>query len=314
MISIIVPTYNNANYLKKCLDSLVKQTLKDIEIIVINDGSTDDTINILKSYQKKYSNLKVINQENQGIAKSRNKGLEIARGEYISFVDSDDFVDLTMYEKLYQKALSNNFDIVEACCNFQYEDMVRKGVVDLEHDILTLPDLKNYFINLYPVLVAKLYKKEIFKDLRFRSVYAEDVDILYRILPKIKKIGVVQEHLYYYYQREGSESNSYTERLFDYISNFNDLYKYYQENNYYLKFKDEFEYTYVRYLYATFIKRSVTLDKKLQQEAYQKATLNVHEKFPKYRHNKYFYKSLKGLYLVTFNRFYFNILKILRRK
>ncbi len=310
-VSIIVPIYNNEKYLRKCLDSLVNQTFKDIEIIAINDGSTDKTKDILEEYQKKYSKiLKVINQENKGIAASRNKGIELAKGDYIAFVDSDDYVDLEMYEKLYNKVTSDNFDIATSFCNYKYDDHVEKGIVDVENDILTEEDLKQYFLKLYPVIVAKLFKKDLLNKINFRDVYAEDVDFLYRILPKVKKVGVVQEHLYYYYQRENSESNVYTERLFDYVYNFNDLYTYYQDNKYFNTLKKEFEFVYVRYLYATFIKRSLTLNNELQKKAYKLAIKNVKEKFPKYRRNKYFYKSLKGIYLVTFNRFYLFLIKL----
>ena len=308
-VSIIVPVYNGEGYIKKCLDSLVNQTLKDIEIIVINDGSKDKTLDILKEYQKKYKNIKIITRENKGIAESRNEGITKAEGRYIAFLDSDDFVDLTMYEKLYQKITSCDFDVVTTYFNFQYEDKVEKGVIDLKKDILDIKDLKKYFLNMYPVVWNKLYKKELFDDLKFRDVYAEDVDILYRILPKIKKMGVVKDYLYYYYQRENSESKVYTKKLFDYVYNFNDLYKYYQTKWYMEEFKKEFEYVYVRYLYATFLKRSVTLDFKMQEKAFKLAVKNVQEKFPKYRLNKYFYKSLKGIYLVTFNKFYYKIMQ-----
>ncbi len=313
-VSVVVPVFNGESYIRKCLDSLVRQTLKDIEIIIINDGSKDKTLDILKEYQKKCKNIKIINQENKGIAASRNEGIKVAEGEYIAFLDSDDFVDLTMYQKLYQKITSSDFDVVTTYFNFQYEEKIEKGIVDIKKDILNIKDLKKYFLNMYPVVWNKLYKKELFNDLKFRNVYAEDVDILYRILPKIKKMGVVKEYLYYYYQRENSESKVYTTRLFDYVYNFNDLYKYYQTKWYMEIYKKEFEYVYVRYLYATFLKRSLTLDIKMQEKAYKLAVKSVGEHFPKYRLNKYFYRSLKGLYLVTFNRFYINIIKLLRRK
>ncbi len=306
-VSVIVPTFNNAQYLRKCLDSLVNQTLNNMEIIVVNDGSTDNTKEILKEYSKK---VKVINQKNKGIAESRNKGIEEASGEYIAFVDSDDYVDLEMYEKLYNKVVSQDYDIATAFCNFQYVDHTEKGIVDLENDVLTKEDLKKYYLKLYPVVVAKLFKRSLLDKLKFRNVYAEDVDFLYRILPKAKTIGVVNEHLYYYFQRENSESNVYTERIFDCVYNFNDLYKYYQENKYFDEYRDEFEFVYVRYLYATFIKRSLALSRELQKKAYELAVNNVKEKFPNYRKNKYFYKSLKGIYLVTFNRFYVFLLRL----
>ena len=114
-VSIIVPVYNVEKYIEECLDSLVNQTLKDIEIICINDASLDNSLNILKNYKKKYPGLiKVIDlKKNVCLGGARNKGLDIARGEYISFVDSDDYVDVNMCEKLYNHANKHEADIVQ---------------------------------------------------------------------------------------------------------------------------------------------------------------------------------------------------------
>ena len=100
-VSIIVPAYNASNYIEKCIDSLLNQTLKDIEIIIVNDGSTDDTAEKLSKYEDE---IKVITQKNVGVASARNKGLSVANGEYIAYVDSDDWIDSNMFELLYNKA------------------------------------------------------------------------------------------------------------------------------------------------------------------------------------------------------------------
>ena len=110
-ISIIVPVYNVEKYLERCLDSLINQTLKDIEIICINDGSTDNSSEILKEYAKKDSRIIIINQNNQGISVARNNGMNKAKGKYIGFVDSDDWVDLDFFEKLYKAAEKHNAQI-----------------------------------------------------------------------------------------------------------------------------------------------------------------------------------------------------------
>ena len=111
-LSVVVPVYNVENYLSKCLDSILKQTLEDIEIICVNDGSTDGSANILQDYKKKDPRIIVLEQENQGLGAARNTGIRTARGEYIGFVDSDDFIEPTMYEKLYEKACKFQLDIV----------------------------------------------------------------------------------------------------------------------------------------------------------------------------------------------------------
>ena len=110
-ISVIVPVYNTEKFLRRCLDSLINQTFKDLEIICVNDGSADGSGDILKEY----SGIRVINQENRGLSGARNTGIQAARGRFIGFVDSDDWVDLDFFEKLYEAAVKNNADI--ACAS-----------------------------------------------------------------------------------------------------------------------------------------------------------------------------------------------------
>ena len=111
-ISIIVPVYNTEKYLGVCLDSLISQTYKDIEIICVDDGSTDNSLQILNDYAAKDSRIKILTQKNQGPSVARNLGLEKAKGEYITFVDSDDWVSIDMCEKIYSKAIDTNADLV----------------------------------------------------------------------------------------------------------------------------------------------------------------------------------------------------------
>ena len=111
-VSIIVPVYNVENYIERCLKSLVNQTLKDIEILIINDGTPDNSIEICEKYAKNDNRIKIFNKENEGLGLTRNYGIERATGEYIAFVDSDDYVTLDMCENLYNAAIENNADIV----------------------------------------------------------------------------------------------------------------------------------------------------------------------------------------------------------
>ena len=120
-ISVIVPVYNAKNYIEKTLNSILSQSIDSLEIIVINDGSTDGSKDILDYYDKTYSNIKVIHQENKGVSISRNLGILLATGEYIGFVDSDDLLDEKMYESMYKKAISYDADI--CICGFIEEDL-----------------------------------------------------------------------------------------------------------------------------------------------------------------------------------------------
>ena len=111
-VSVVVIVYNTEEFLEECMDSLVNQTLDDIEIICVNDESKDGSLNILRKYAKKYDNIKIINQKNQGGANAGNNGLKVAKGEYVTMIDSDDIVVLDAYEKLYNKAKETDSDIV----------------------------------------------------------------------------------------------------------------------------------------------------------------------------------------------------------
>ena len=111
-ISVIIPVFNSSLYLDHCLSTVVNQTLKDIEIILIDDGSTDDSLNVIKNYAKKYNNIKYTSKENEGQAIARNIGIQMSSGEFITFIDSDDYIELNMLEKLYNIAKPDNSDIV----------------------------------------------------------------------------------------------------------------------------------------------------------------------------------------------------------
>lgn len=305
-ISVIIPAYNVEKYLEKCLESVVNQTLKDIEVILINDGSKDNTWNIIESFSNKYQNIKVFNKPNTGVADTRNFGLSKVTGEYIGFLDSDDYIEPTMFEELYNKAKSNDFDV---CVCDAYIVANKQTYIDsgVNKDLFK-SEIKSIFSTLYPVLWNKIYKKELFNDLLFKEgVWFEDVELLYRLLPRINSVGVVKKAFYYYIQREGSITSKVNNKIYDYIDNWNGIIDYYKANNLYNTYKKELEYSYVRYIYATFIKRVREFDYNNYQIAVNKAIKNVKEKFPNYRSNKYFYKSLKGIYLLLFNKLIANI-------
>lgn len=173
-VSIIVPVYNTSQYLEKCLDSLIKQTLKDIEIICVNDGSTDDSGKILENYAKKDKRVVVINQKNMGQSAARNAGLDAARGEYIGFVDSDDYVLADMYRKLYENALNHNSDVVMSSIKVldsktnqitENDSYLSVGVFNSHFDnrCFTYKDCKDFIFRICVVPWNKLYKASFLK-------------------------------------------------------------------------------------------------------------------------------------------------------
>ena len=305
-VSIIVPVYNVEPYLDKCLNTLVNQTLKKIEIIIVNDGSKDNSEKIIEKYLKKYpEKIKYIKKANGGLSSARNEGLKYASGEYIGFVDSDDYVSLNTFNLMYKKAKEKNFDLVVCNLNYVYETKTKMVSAGLDKDLENEDEVKKNIVFLYPAVWNKLYKKEILDSLKFKEgIWYEDVEFNFRVYPRVKSIGYVDKPLIQYVQRESSISKTIDKRLFNYIDNFNGLIRYYQDNNLYNKYYFELEYSYVRYLYATFIKQlSYTNDKELFKEGVKEAIKNVQEHFPNYKKNIYLKKfGLKNIYLKTFNK------------
>ena len=305
-VSVIVPVYNVEPYLDKCLNTLVNQTLKKIEIIIVNDGSKDNSEKIIEKYLKKYpEKIKYIKKANGGLSSARNEGLKYASGEYIGFVDSDDYVSLNTFNLMYKKAKEKNFDLVVCNLNYVYETKTKMVSAGLDKDLENEDEVKKNIVFLYPAVLNKLYKKEILDSLKFKEgIWYEDVEFNFRVYPRVKSIGYVDKPLIQYVQRESSISKTIDKRLFNYIDNFNGLIRYYQDNNLYNKYYFELEYSYVRYLYATFIKQlSYTNDKELFKEGVKEAIKNVQEHFPNYKKNIYLKKfGLKNIYLKTFNK------------
>ena len=164
-VSVIIPVYNVEKFLPQCLDSIINQTLADIEIICINDGSTDSSLAILEKYAKNDKRVKIVNQSNKGLGEARNSGMKIATGDYIGFVDSDDWVDLKFFETLYIAAISKNADMERTCYDYNYSDMVEEE----KHfnDIVRAAAEKNrdLKINEHSVVIWNaIYKSEFLKQ------------------------------------------------------------------------------------------------------------------------------------------------------
>ena len=205
-ISVIVPVYNAEEYLEQCLDSIVNQTLDDIEIICVNDGSKDSSLAILKEYSCKYSNIKVINQKNYGIIGARISGFKNATGEYIGWVDNDDFIELNMYEKLYNTTKKGEADIV--ICNYDFyphsistkEKWFReyKGKMDW------------HFISHNGLLWNKIVKRQLLEKIDFVHLLRKLGEGSYTIaLLKAKKIVTINAELYHYRVGHNSTSGSF---------------------------------------------------------------------------------------------------------
>jgi len=210
-ISIIVPVYNVEKYICECIESLINQTLKEIEIILINDFSPDKCGEICDEYAHSDSRVKVIhNEENIGVGYSRNIGIDVAKGEYLGFVDPDDWVDLDFFEKLYLKAKSEDLDIVKAGCSYVIKEHNKRVGTGPFINKKIEKGLKNkvpIFVNFHGEHWSAIYKKDL--QIRSKARYpnirnAEDVVFLLRITFFCKSIGFVENTFYHYRIHEES--------------------------------------------------------------------------------------------------------------
>ncbi len=231
-ISIVVPVYNVEVYLDRCIKSILSQTHPDLEIILVNDGSTDSSGEICEYYSKIDKRIIVIHKENGGQSSARNTGIDIARGDYIGFVDSDDYVHQTMYKILFDLAINNDSDIV-MCDYYELDeieaekqkmndknlqvDLVKNTTIEHLSNLQALNLLNDTNRGTYAIACNKLFKRHLFNNLRFIEgrIY-EDVFLAHRILYRCRKLTYIDLRLYYYIQRQGSTVNSpFTTRKFD---------------------------------------------------------------------------------------------------
>ena len=206
LISIIVPVYNVEKYLNKCIDSIINQTYKNIEIILVDDGSTDNSGKICDEYLLRDSRIKVIHKNNGGLSSARNEGINISSGEYIGFVYSDDWVEPNMYEEMYKKILYSNADIVDCGYWKEYENKSIKYISANEVKFCGENLLqKCYLSNLVqPEVCRKLYKRYIFNNVKFPlNKYYEDAFIFIPTLNIIRLFIIIPSALYHYRQRKG---------------------------------------------------------------------------------------------------------------
>ena len=289
-LSIIVPVYGVEKYIDKCLNSLVKQSLKEIEIIVVNDGTKDNSQKIIDKYVKKYPDkIKSYIKENGGQGSARNYGLEKANGEYIGYVDSDDFVEKDMYKKLYNKAKENNYDIV-VCGNYNVsEDYQNKNIDTFINNYNT--DLENIFFGKMAVW-NKIYKRDILikNKLEFKEkVWYEDLAFTLKAIMNSNSFAFIDEPLYDYLIREGSTmNNSNVQRNLEILDAFNDILSYIQHNK-----KEEYfskiEFLAIDHIYISAIVRvlKAEADDKVKRETINKLIDYMNKKFPNYKNNKY---------------------------
>ena len=307
-VSVIVPVYNTEKYLEKCLDSIVNQTYQDIEIIIVNDGSTDNSKEIINKYVDKYSNIKVYNKQNGGLSSARNLGIEKANGKYLMFVDSDDYIEKTMIKKMYEKSQENKSDIV--VCEFSYVYDDGRKIRSYSNLNYTNISDKKYLLT-PPMAPIRLIKKDLFNNIKFKEgIYYEDLELCPKLVKYSKKISYVNESLYNYLMRDSSimHQNSFNDKLLDIYkvldSNYDALIK---------EYHDEIEYMYIIHLLRTASLRF--LDYKEGKEELKRIKLIIKDKFPNWKRNIYFKKSNKKIKIISYLAYHKMILflKIIKK-
>ncbi len=223
LISVIIPIYKVEKYLDKCIKSVVAQTFTNLEIILVNDGSPDQCETICMEWLEKDPRIVYLSKENGGQASARNMGLDIAQGEYIAFVDSDDYIEVTMYEEMYDEITRTQVDIV--CCNYtnvdKYGKVAKRDLIEFHppkyHRIYTGEEYikKLLKVEMIPLVWDKLFTRNIIGDRRFQNgVLAEDTLFLYEILQVDTKIIFIPEAFYHYLIRDESTTAGFNEKYY----------------------------------------------------------------------------------------------------
>ncbi|WP_226063368.1 glycosyltransferase family 2 protein [Kaistella polysaccharea] len=274
-VSIIVPVYQVEQYLRKCLESLVDQTLQNLEILVINDGSPDHSQEIIEEFQHKFPHLiRSFQKENGGLSDARNFGLDRATGDYIGFVDSDDTVSPTMFAEMYQLAIAHNAEMV--ICNLQKVD--EKGTVT--QNLTQIPNMPekiflrehfSVFADLSYFACNKIYERKLFEGKRFKKgVHFEDIQLIPQLLLECNVIAQTQNFHYKYLERADSITKIHSEKGLDILKAVEDVSHYFQSSQYTahateLKNFKILEGVYTFLAYSAFVKDAAVF-KNLQSE------------------------------------------------
>lgn len=294
-VSIIIAAYNIQDYIMRCMKSVINQTFENIEIIVVNDGSSDSTLEILEKLEVQDDRIKIITKKNKGLIEARKTGLHHATGEYILFIDGDDWLELECIEKLYNSAINQNTDILIYNFFWSYDNSKKLGLgFNSKDDDITLNPLKSLFIgNISPCIWTKFIRRQFIEDsnVQFPSniSFAEDLATVASLFIFKPKIGILNENLYNYYQRD----NSITKEVGPKILEVNKAILFIKEqmikNKIYDEYKSEFEGMIYSHL---FLQRFLTATK------IQDIHKEVYNQYKKHKivikNNKYINKLVDG--------------------
>lgn len=235
LISVVIPVYNVENYIKKCIDSVINQSYKKLEIILVDDGSNDNSSIICDEYKEKDNRIKVIHKKNSGLSEARNSGIDIAKGKYIAFIDSDDYISNDYFEYLYKLLIDNNADI--AVCDYQlFSDKLKnKKQKEKIETFFSLEILEKMLYGNHNLISAwcKLYKKSLFNNIKYpKGQCYEDVNTTFLLYEKSQKVVISNLKKYFYLVRKDSITNqNFSERNFDIIKSNDEMIEYLSKYN-----------------------------------------------------------------------------------
>ena len=270
-VSVILPVYNVGKYLRQALDSLINQTLKDIEIICVNDGSPDDSANIVREYQKSDERIVLINQRNQGVAQARNAGMKKVRAPYLMWCDPDDFYNLDMCEKMYHAIVDHGVDI--ACCGTKViyeadEDMAKSDDKYYQIKFLGKQEIDSkHFFDTDVGVWDKIFEMSLIKKYHIcfpKGLVYEDAAFFFKYFAVAQSAYYVPDMLYNYLRRAGSIMNGSghkTPKAIDHLKIMGDVYNFLKKHNLFKKWQTVFLMQYILYLICTsiqcFLKHSI---------------------------------------------------------
>lgn len=298
MVSIIIPCYNAEKTIKRCLESVISQTYKNIEIVIINDGSIDKTDSIIKKYIND-NRIKYYNRSNHGIGKTRNFGIKEATGEYITFLDSDDYLPNDAIDNLYKLAQKNKLDLV---VSDYYVD--NKNIKSEKIKSFPITNVKNnpnliFDINLAPW--NKLYKKELIENIKFEeNLKYEDAPFVIESIIKAKRIGKLDKGTYYYVINPNSETTIRDEKIFD-IFKILDIIGMLVENK--KELTEVYKTLCIRIICNYNIQQRYQKKIKTANRFINKGFYYMKKVDPKYKHSVYFKNRSKNKALIEKNKF-----------
>lgn len=262
LVSIVVPIYNVEDYLRECIDSILEQTYKNIEIILVNDGSQDNCGKICDEYGKRDRRIKVIHKKNGGLSDARNTGINEATGKYIAFVDSDDYVEKKYIELLYKAIKDNNTQISQ--CGIFRIDNEKKLLGEFKYNYNVVNNSRNMMIDVYNgkweniVVWNKLYLKSLFDNIKFpKGKIHEDEFTTYKIYYSVDKVSIIKQSLYNYRKNENSiTGNNYNIKRLDVLEALN------ERKNFFYSIGDKQLYNMTLELYLCKLRESYAFIKK----------------------------------------------------